>query len=129
MSKEESLMKDLNAGYWIATVIAALLFTVTGTALLLRVPHFTQDLAHLGYPAYFLTILGTWKILGAAAIVVPRLPRLKEWAYAGMTFDTTSAVISRAAVGDGAVKIIVPLLIAGLVLLSWRLRPEGRILK
>jgi uncharacterized membrane protein YphA (DoxX/SURF4 family) len=72
-------------------------------------------MAHLGYPAYFLTILGTWKILGALAIVAPRLPRLKEWAYAGMVFDATSAAISRAVMGDGAVKVIAPLVVAVLV--------------
>lgn len=116
-------------GYWIVTVLTTLLFAVPGIALLLRVPHFTQDMAQLGYPSYFFTILSTWKILGALTILAPRLPRLKEWAYAGMIFDTTSGAISRAAVGDGALKIVAPLVVAGLVLLSWRLRPEGRVLK
>jgi hypothetical protein len=97
-------------------------------ALLLRVPHFTQDMAHLGYPAYFLAILGTWKILGALVILAPGLPRLKEWAYAGMAYDATSAALSRAAMGDGAVKIIAPLIITALVLISWKLRPAGRVL-
>jgi len=115
-------------GYWIATALTALLFVVPGAALLLCVPHFTQDMAHLGYPAYFLAILGTWKILGALVILAPGLARLKEWAYAGMVFDATSAALSRAAVGDGAVKIIAPLVITLLVLLSWKLRPAGRAL-
>lgn len=116
-------------GYWIVTTFTALLFAVPGTALLLHVPHFTQDMAHLGYPGYFLAILGIWKILGGLVILAPRMPRLKEWAYAGMVFDATSAAISRAAVGDDAIKIITPLLITGLVLLSWKLRPDGRILR
>ncbi len=115
-------------GYWIVTVLTALLFAVPGAALLLRVPHFTQDMAHLGYSAYFLSILGTWKILGALVILAPGLARLKEWAYAGMVFDATSAALSRAAMGDGAVKIIAPLIITVLVLFSWKLRPAGRIL-
>jgi uncharacterized membrane protein YphA (DoxX/SURF4 family) len=115
-------------GYWIATVLTALLFAVPGAALLLRVPHFTQDMEHLGYPAYFLAILGTWKILGALVILAPGLARPKEWAYAGMVFDATSAALSRAAMGDGAVKIIAPLVITVLVLLSWKLRPAGRAL-
>jgi uncharacterized membrane protein YphA (DoxX/SURF4 family) len=125
---ENASAKGRNTGYWIVTVLAALLFAVPGTALLLRVPHFTQDMAHLGYPAYFLTILGIWKILGAAAIVAPRLPRLKEWAYAGMIFDATSAAISRAAIGDGAIKVIAPLIVAGLAIASWALRPQERML-
>lgn len=112
--------------YWIFTVLAALLFVVPGAALLLRVPHFTKDMASLGYPAYFLMILGTWKLLGAFAIVAPRLPRLKEWAYAGMIFDLTSAAISRLVVGDITIKIVAPLLVAVIVLLSWRLRPAER---
>jgi len=114
--------------YWIFTILCALLFAVPGTALLLRVPHFTQDMAHLGYPAYFLTILGAWKLLSVIAILVPRYPRLKEWAYAGMTFDVTGASISRAVMGDSDIKIIAPLLVAAIALLSWRLRPTGRVL-
>jgi hypothetical protein len=114
--------------YWTLTALTAVLFAVPGAALLLGVPHFTQDMAHLGYPAYFLAILGTWKLLGSLVILAPGLPRLKEWAYAGMVFDATSAALSRAAVGDGAVTIIVPLIITALVLLSWMLRPAGRVL-
>jgi hypothetical protein len=114
--------------YWMLTALTALLFAVPGAALLLRVPHFTQDMAHLGYPAYFLAILGTWKILGALVILASGLPRLKEWAYAGMVSDATSAALSRAAMGDGAVKIIAPLAITALVLLSWKLRLAGRAL-
>lgn len=80
----------------------------------------------LGYPAYFLMILGTWKLLGALAILAPRLPRLKEWAYAGMIFDVTSAAISRLVMGDSIIKIIAPLFVAAIVLLSWWLRPAER---
>jgi uncharacterized membrane protein YphA (DoxX/SURF4 family) len=121
--------KSRNTGYWTATVITAVLFAVPGAGLLLRRPHFTEDMGHLGYPGYFLTILGTWKLLGAVAIAAPGLPRLKEWAYAGMIFDATSATISRAEMADAPVKIIAPLVVAGIVLLSWKLRPEGRMLK
>ncbi len=112
----EAASKARKPGYWIATVLIALLFAVPGAALLARVPHFVQDMTHLGYPGYFLMILGVWKVLGAATILAPRLPRLKEWAYAGMIFDATSASISRAAVGDDALKVIAPLAIAALVI-------------
>lgn len=77
----------------------------------------------MGYPSYFLTILGTWKILGA---IVVAAPRLKEWAYAGMIFDLTGAAASRAFVGDGAPLVLVPIAIAGVVLASWSLRPASR---
>lgn len=112
--------------YWVATVLTALAFSVPGLGNLTRAPHIAKDMAHLGYPAYFLAILGTWKVLGAIAVVAPRLPRLKEWAYAGMIFDLTGAAASRAAAGDGAAMVVVPLMIAGVVLASWSLRPPVR---
>jgi hypothetical protein len=112
--------------YWIATVSAAVLFAVPGAALLAGVPHFAEDMAHLGYPGYFLAILGVWKLLGAATIVAPGLARFKEWAYAGMVFDATSAAVSRAALGDGVAKIVLPLVIAAVVIVSWALRPPTR---
>ena len=114
--------------YWVFTVLTAMLFAIPGAALLLRVPHFTKDMAQLGYPAYFLMILGAWKMLGVLAILIPGRPRLKEWAYAGMFFDLTSAAISRAVVGDALIKMLVPLVVVAIVFLSWRLRPAGRIL-
>src|SRR6185437_6688446 len=119
MVMDHSRTKNVTA-YWIFTLLAALLFAVPGAALLLRVPHFTNDMAQLGYPTYFLTILGVWKLLGVIAIVLPGLPRLKEWAYAGMIFDLSSAVISRTVAGNDAVKIFPPLLVMVIVILSWR---------
>jgi hypothetical protein len=83
----------------------------------------------LGYPLYFFHILGFWKTLGAIAILVPRFPRLKEWAYAGIFFDLTGAAVSCAAVGDyGAYgfHIIAPLVLAVLTVASWALRPPSR---
>jgi uncharacterized membrane protein YphA (DoxX/SURF4 family) len=112
--------------YWATTVLTALSFSVPGLGNVVRAPHIAQDMAHLGYPPYFLAILGIWKVLGAIAVVAPRLPRLKEWAYAGMIFDLTGAAASRAAVGDGAAMVAVPLVIAGVVLASWSLRPPAR---
>lgn len=116
-------------GYWITTVLSALLFTVPGIGLLGRVSHFADDMAHLGYPLYFLTFLGLLKVLGAVAILIPGAPRVKEWAYAGMIFDLTGAVISRTVMGDGAVKVIVPFVIGCLVVTSWALRPDDRALR
>lgn len=112
--------------YWIVTGLAALLFAAPGTALLLHNAHFAADMARLGYPTYFLPFLGIWKILGAIAVVVPGTPRLKEWAYAGMMFDISGAVVSRAFAGDIGLELILPFFIAGLVALSWALRPADR---
>jgi len=75
------------------------------------------------------TILGFWKLTGAIAILIPRFPRLKEWAYAGIFFDLTGAAASCAAVGGyGAYgfHVIVPLILAGVTVASWALRPPSR---
>lgn len=115
--------------YWITTVLAGVAFIVPGVGNLTHASHIATDMAHLGYPSYFLTILGTWKVLGAVVVVAPGFARLKEWAYAGMIFDLTGAAASRAAMGDEAAMVIVPLMIALVVLTSWALRPEGRTLQ
>jgi hypothetical protein len=119
-------MDNKTIGYWVVTVLAALLFAAPGTALVTGVPHFAADMAHLGYPGYFGTFLGIWKILGAVAILIPGFALLKEWAYAGMLFDISGALASRAAMGDGGVAIIVPIAIAVVVAASWALRPADR---
>jgi uncharacterized membrane protein YphA (DoxX/SURF4 family) len=110
--------------YWVTTISVAAAFLVTGIGNLVPIAHIAQDMSHLGYPPYFLNILGIWKTLAAIAIVFPGVSRLKEWAYAGMIFDLTGASFSRLASGDGAIMAIVPLSIAGLVIISWILRPE-----
>jgi uncharacterized membrane protein YphA (DoxX/SURF4 family) len=96
--------------------------------LLARNAHFVSEMSRLGYPSYFLTILGVLKILGALAVLAPGLKRLKEWAYAGMMIDVVGAVLSRLAVGDPPAMLIVPLLVGALALLSWALRPATRTL-
>ena len=105
--------------YWITTVIVAIAFFVTGIGNLVPFAHIARDMAHLGYPPYFLIILGSWKILGAVTIVFARIPRLREWAYAGMMFDLTGAAFSRLASGDGVTMIVIPTAMACLVVLSW----------
>ena len=104
--------------YWVTTVIIAAEFAVGGVMDLLRLPPFFAILEHLGYPGYFSVILGVWKVLGAAAVLVPRFPRLKEWAYAGMVFVYTGAVASRLAVGDAPVSFIGPIIFTGIVAAS-----------
>jgi DoxX-like family len=114
-------MTQRKAAYWASTGFAALALGATGAANLLRVPAIMESLAHLGYPTYFATILGTWELLGAAAIVAPDLPRVKEWAYAGIFFTLSGAALSHAASGDPAGKVIVPLVLLGAVAVSWAL--------
>ncbi len=112
--------------YWLATVATALLFAIPGTALLAGAPHFTVEMARLGYPGYFLVLFGMLKIIGALTILAPGLLRLKEWAYAGMVFDAAFAAWSRGALGDPLPQIILPLVIGAVVLTSWVLRPATR---
>jgi len=113
-------------GYWVCTVLVALAMGSGGVGELMRWPDVVTGMAHLGYPVYFLTILGVWKLLGAIVILAPRLPLVKEWAYAGIVFDVTGASASHTASGDEVFHIVTPLLIAALVAASWALRPASR---
>jgi hypothetical protein len=116
------------AAYWTTTILGPASFVIGGVLNLTQSGEVPATMAHLGYPIYFASILGMWKLLGAIAIVVPGVPRLKEWAYAGFFFDLTAAAYSRAAVGDGAADVIAPLAFLALVLASWALRPASRTL-
>ena len=113
--------------YWTTTALVASFIGSGGVAQLAVLRgnvHGTVPV--LGYPLYFMTILGFWKVLGAIAILVPRFPRLKEWAYAGIFFDLTGAVASVAAVGvygAYAFHILAPLILTGVTVVSWALRP------
>ena len=108
--------------YWLATALTATAYFAIGTADVLHAPAMIAALAHLGYPVYFATILGVWKVLGAAAITAPGLPRLKQWAYAGMFFNLTGAALSHAASGDPPKDILAPLGLMVVVLISMTLR-------
>lgn len=119
-------MNARNAGYWTTTTLIALAFLSGGAAYLFRGDLQIRGMAELGYPAYFVIILGVWKVLGGLALLAPRLPLLKEWAYAGIAFDLTGAAFSHAAIGHPAVKVIVPLVLLGITAASWALRPASR---
>jgi hypothetical protein len=89
-------------------------------------PPGVYGIQHLGYPVYFLTILGVWKILGVVALLIPRFPLLKEWAYAGFFFAMTGAVFSHIAVGDPLKELFPSLLLVILTVASWYFRPADR---
>jgi uncharacterized membrane protein YphA (DoxX/SURF4 family) len=112
--------------YWAATLLIAAEFGVGGVMDTLRLPPFSAISLQLGYPAHFGIILGVWKVLGAIAVLAPRLPRVKEWAYAGMIINLTGAVAATLAMGHGAGDVAVPLAFIGLVAVSWALRPPSR---
>lgn len=121
-------MNRRNIGYWAATGLTAFAFAAGGAMDLSRSPQVLEGVRHLGYPAYFAVILGVWKLLGALAIVAPRTPRLKEWAYAGIAFDLTGAAASHMASGDDAGKVMTPLVLLAIAAASWALRPASRTL-
>jgi uncharacterized membrane protein YphA (DoxX/SURF4 family) len=113
--------------YWVATAIIALVMLSGGAADLLHRKDTVEGMLRLGYPLYFVRILGFWKVLGGIAVLAPRTPRLKEWAYAGIFFDFTGAAASHMASGDGIGHIAWPALFALLTIVSWALRPPGRV--
>ena len=123
-------MKAKTIVYWIMTGLVAFFIGGGGASQIWQYkvnPHSIVPV--LLYPMYFFAILGFWKMMGAIAILVPRYPRLKEWAYAGIFFDLTGAAASCAAVGGyGAYgfHVIAPLIITGFTVASWALRPESR---
>jgi hypothetical protein len=119
-------MKGRRVAYWVATALTAFVFLSGGVADVVQPADVIKGMTDLGYPVYFTTILGVWKFLGGIVVLAPRLPRVKEWAYAGMIFDLTGATASHASVGDPAAKLAVPLVIAAIVIASWALRPPSR---
>jgi hypothetical protein len=112
--------------YWIVTLLLCAELLTGGTWDLLRTSYVVGIMNRLGYPLYVLTIIGLWKILVVPALLAAGLPRLKEWAYAGIFFDMSGAVISHAARGESSA-VIAPLLIAVFAMVSWKLRPQSRV--
>jgi len=112
--------------YWIATLWLALGMVSTGIVQIIQNKEETEMMKHLGYPFYFLTLLGVWKLLGVIAILIPKFGLLKEWAYAGFFFAMSGAVVSHLACGDGAKELFGPLLLIVLTIFSWYYRPAER---
>lgn len=112
--------------YWVATVWLSLGMLSTGIVQLIKMKEEADMMAHLGYPLYFLTLLGIWKILGVVAVLVPKFPLLKEWAYAGFFFSMSGAVYSHIASGDAAKELFGPVLLLILTVVSWYFRPADR---
>jgi DoxX-like family len=115
--------------YWIATIWLALGMVSTGVVQLLKAKAGQGGIdmiTHLGYPVYLLTILGVWKILGAAVVILPKFTLLKEWAYAGFFFAMTGAIFSHLAVHDSISALFPALLLLILTFISWYFRPASR---
>jgi DoxX-like family len=127
--RRDGHMRARSAGYWLATAVVAGELGLGGVWDIARIP-FVRDLAvHLGYPSYFLVLLGSWKVLGAVDLLIPRRALLKEWAYAGAFFIYTGAIVSHLTRGydRGEVGLLAALTAA--TVLSWALRPASRRLR
>ncbi len=115
--------------YWIATLWLALGMTATGTGQVIKMKSGNggeEMIAHLGYPVYLLTILGIWKILGVIAVLIPKFPLVKEWAYAGFFFAMSGAILSHLFSGDGFKELFGSSLLLVLTVASWYYRPADR---
>ncbi len=119
--------------YWVSTLWLALGMVSTGLIQLLRMqnegalaPPGVYGITQLGYPVYFLTILGIWKILGVFALLIPKFPIVKEWAYAGFFFAMTGAIFSHLASESPAVEFFPSILLLVLTIVSWYFRPSSR---
>jgi hypothetical protein len=112
--------------YWVSTIWLSLGMLSTGGVQLLRIDEEVTKIKQLGYSDYILTILGIWKVLGVVAILIPKFPLLKEWAYAGFFFIMTGAIFSHLASGDEAKEFFGPTLLLVLTVVSWYFRPAER---
>ncbi|WP_291914444.1 DoxX family protein [Chitinophaga sp. CB10] len=120
MSKRDKII------YWIATIWLSLGMVSTGIVQLMHVPKDTEMVTAMGYPAYLLTLIGIWKLLGVVAVLAPRFPLVKEWAYAGFFFCMSGAVYSHIVSGHGFSDIWPPMLLLALTVISWYFRPASR---
>jgi uncharacterized membrane protein YphA (DoxX/SURF4 family) len=112
--------------YWIATLWLSLGMVSTGLVQILQMKEESAAMLALGYPAYFLTLLGIWKLLGVIAVLLPRLPVLKEWAYAGFFFSMSGALCSHTVMHSPANEVFPSILMLVLITLSWYFRPADR---
>jgi uncharacterized membrane protein YphA (DoxX/SURF4 family) len=124
--KEKETMRLKSITYWVITIVITFFIGSGGAAELARVPGTVEGLVQLGYPVYFVTIIGFWKVLGAIALLAPGFPRLKEWAYAGIFFNMTGAAFTSIATNSAAWHVIVDLVLTALTIASWALRPASR---
>ena len=112
--------------YWVATLWLSLGMASTGIVQVLHVKSETDFIVGMGYPLYFLTLLGLWKILGVVAVLVPGFPLLKEWAYAGFFFAMSGAAFSHIYLGSPINELFPSLLLLALTGISWYFRPPER---
>lgn len=112
--------------YWSVTIFLSIGMLAGGIQQMLQIGGYNEIVSNLGYPLYLLSIIGSWKILGVIAVLIPKYPLLKEWAYAGFFFVMSGALISHLAVGQAFTEAIPSLILLIAIVLSWYLRPADR---
>ena len=112
--------------YWVVTAFLLLNLLTGGIADVVQPEAYVEIMILLGYPLYFMMILGVWKLLAIVTLLAPGYPLLKEWAYAGIFFNMTGAALSHAVSGSATWHILYPAFLAVLTLASWALRPPNR---
>lgn len=106
--------------YWVPTTLLVLMMTAGGLGDALCSAEAVEMMRRLGYPDYFTCLLGVAKLLGVLALLLP-VPRvLREWAYAGFTFDVLGATVSLLATGEAGLGALAPLVVLVLIVLSYR---------
>jgi hypothetical protein len=112
--------------YWVSTLWLALGMTATAIVQLMKNEKEVANITSIGFPVYFLALIGVWKILGVIALLVPKFPVLKEWVYAGFFFAMSGAIFAHMAVGHGMSELFGPSLLLVLTIVSWYCRPANR---
>lgn len=120
MSKRDKII------YWIATVWLSLGMASTGIVQIIKLEEEANKMQAIGIPMYFLTIIGVWKLLGVIAVLVPKFPLVKEWAYAGFFFVASGALFTHLAVGHEPAELFGPSLLIILTIVSWYFRPADK---
>ena len=113
--------------YWITTIWLSLGMVSTAIVQMMQMKEEVEKTSlHLGYPSYFLTIIGVWKLLGVVAVIIPKYPLIKEWAYAGFFYLMSGAILSHLCCKDGVMEYFGPTLLIILTIVSWYYRPADR---
>ena len=111
--------------YWGATGLVTIVPLLAAFAYLTSSPEAVENFRHVGYPQQLRVLLGIAKLAGAIVLLLPRLPTLKEWAYAGFTFTWIAAAVAHYLAGDGTLALL-PVALMALLAVSYVTRPENR---
>jgi uncharacterized membrane protein YphA (DoxX/SURF4 family) len=112
--------------YWIATTLLGIAFIGMGASNYVQPGDMNVEIAKSGYPSHFFKVLGVCQVLGAIVIVLPKMPRAKEWAYAGILLNLVAAAHHHYLADDGPGKTSIPLVVLMIVIISYVLRPLSR---